>query len=240
MLPRSTCRGTAFLRTSICTGGALGTRLHAMSGRVKTLVLVFAGLAWLAGLGVGLSVLWQYEHAPGAVIATAPSSWPPHTGIGRVPGRATLVMLVHPQCPCSRASVGELALVMARAQGVVDAHVLFYRPAGVSSNWHETDLWSAAAAIPGVDVAVDEDGAEADRFGVATSGHTLLYDDRGQLQFSGGITGSRGHSGDNAGRSAIVSLLLHHAAERRSTSVFGCSLVDRCLTGCGLFGRTLS
>jgi hypothetical protein len=211
-----------------------------MSGRVKTFVLVLAGLAWLAGIGIGLSVLWQYEHAPGAVVEPAPSSWPSLAGIDRVPGRATLVMLVHPQCPCSRASVGELALVMARGQGLVDAHVLFYRPAGVSDDWHKTDLWSAAAAIPGVDVAVDEGGAAASRFGVATSGHTLLYDDQGRLQFSGGITGSRGHSGDNAGRTAIVSLLLHHAAEQHSTSVFGCSLLDRCLTGCGRFGRTLS
>jgi len=213
-----------------------------MPGRMKKIVSGLAGLAWLAGVGVGLSILWEYEHAPGVVVGTAPSSWPPSTGMGRVPGRATLVMLVHPQCPCSRASVGELALVMARAQGLVDAHVLFYRPAGVAANWHQTDLWSAAEAIPGVEVAVDENGAAASRFGVATSGHTLLYDDLGQLQFSGGITGSRGHAGDNAGRTAIVSLLLHQAAERRFTSVFGCSLLDRCLTTqCGPSGsRTLS
>jgi hypothetical protein len=211
-----------------------------MRDSLKHVVLMVAGVTWLAGVGAGLSILWRYEHTPGVVVASAPASWPARTVIRRVPGRATLVMLVHPQCPCSRASVGELALVMARVQGVTDAHILFYRPAGVSSSWHETDLWSAAAAIPGVDVAVDEDGAEARRFGVATSGHTLLYDDRGQLQFSGGITGSRGHSGDNAGRTAIVSLLLGHDAERRSTSVFGCSLLDRCLTRCGLVGRTLS
>ncbi|HEY6421580.1 MAG TPA: hypothetical protein VIX59_21490 [Candidatus Binataceae bacterium] len=35
----------------------------------------------------------------------------------------------------------------------------------------------------------------------------MLYDRRGRLLFSGGITGARGHFGDNAGVSAIVALI---------------------------------
>ena len=49
----------------------------------------------------------------------------------------------------------------------------------------------------------DDDGAEARRFGAETSGQTLLYDARGALAFSGGITGARGHAGDNAGRASL-------------------------------------
>jgi hypothetical protein len=44
--------------------------------------------------------------------------------------------------------------------------------------------------------------------------------------FSGGITGSRGHSGDNAGRSAIVSLVNGESTETAETFVFGCSLFE--------------
>jgi len=132
-------------------------------------------------------------------------------------------MLAHPHCPCTRASIGELARLMAQAQGRVTAYALFVKPAGSSDDWENTDLWRNAAGIPGVNVVVD-DGVEAQRFHAVTSGQTVLYDAEGHLLFSGGITGSRGHSGDNEGRSAIVSLLNTGEAERAETSVFGCPL----------------
>jgi hypothetical protein len=44
------------------------------------------------------------------------------------------------------------------------------------------------------------------------------------LIFSGGITASRGHAGENAGVLALVALLTHGRPERRATSVFGCPL----------------
>ena len=114
---------------------------------------------------------------------------------------------------------------MAQAQGRVAAHALFVKPEGSSDDWEKTDLFESAADIPGVDVVVD-DGAEARRFNAATSGQAALYDAEGSLLFSGGITASRGHSGDNDGRSAIVSLLNTGAAARSETSVFGCPLFD--------------
>jgi hypothetical protein len=73
---------------------------------------------------------------------------------------------------------------------------------------------------------IDDEGAEANRFHAATSGQTLLYDADGRLLFSGGITGSRGHAGDNAGENAIVSWVNSGAAARTETSVFGCALFD--------------
>jgi hypothetical protein len=77
-----------------------------------------------------------------------------------------------------------------------------------------------------VSVAADDEGREHARFGVETSGHVLLYDAAGKLMFSGGITPSRGHSGDNTGRDAVVRLLRHGGVERTKTPVFGCSLKD--------------
>jgi hypothetical protein len=115
---------------------------------------------------------------------------------------------------------------MAQTQGRVTAFVLFLKPAGFSDDWEKTDLWQSAASIPGVNVVADEDGVEAGCFHAVTSGQTVLYDAEGRLLFSGGITGSRGHSGDNAGRSAIVSLLNTGEAEAAETFVFGCPLSD--------------
>ena len=194
---------------------------------MKQWMVVAAGLLWVAMVGAGLSAAWYYENAPGVDTRSAPVTWPPQSAIARLPQRPVLLVIAHPQCPCSKATIGELALIMTRAQGMTDAHVLFYRPAGVPREWHETDLWRAARRIPGVQVGVDDGGVEQRRFGVVTSGHTLLYGPDGTLQFSGGITPARGHSGDNAGRSAIISWLTK-VPSQRATFVFGCSLLDRC------------
>jgi len=47
------------------------------------------------------------------------------------------------------------------------------------------------------------------------------------LVFSGGITQSRGHAGDNAGENAIISLINTRAADQAKTPVFGCSLTEK-------------
>ena len=185
-------------------------------------ILITACAAWMLMIGVGLALLWKYENAPGPT-AAPPSQWPLDSSIHLATDRATLIMLAHPHCPCTRASIGELARLMAQAQGRVTAYALFLKPEGFSDDWEKTDLWQSAASIPGVNVVVD-DGVEAQRFHAVTSGQTVLYDTEGHLLFSGGITGSRGHSGDNEGRSAIVSLLNTGEAEKAETSVFGCPL----------------
>lgn len=114
---------------------------------------------------------------------------------------------------------------MARCQGRVAAHVLFLKPHGTTEDWAKTDLWRHASAIPGVMVHGDDDGTEASRFHSETSGHTMLYDQNGRLMFQGGITLSRGHAGDNPGRSALASLLEHKSSNEVTTAVFGCSLL---------------
>jgi len=189
----------------------------------KQFILIAACAVWVMMIGVGLGLLWAYENAPGPV-AVPPSQWPADSRIQPAADRATLIMLAHPHCPCTRASIGELSRLMTQAQDRVTTYVLFLKPAGSSDDWEKTDLWQSAASIPGVNVVVDDIGAEAQRFQVVTSGQTVLYDAEGCLLFSGGITGSRGHFGDNAGRSAIVSLLNTGKAERSETFAFGCPL----------------
>ena len=187
---------------------------------------MFAACAvWVSLIAVGLGLLWAYENRPGPT-TTPPAQWPSDSRIHFATDRATLVIMAHPHCPCSRASIGELARLMAQAQGRVTAYALFLKPEGAYDDWEKTDLWQSAASIPGVNVVDDDGGAEARRFHAMTSGQTLLYDAEGRLLFSGGITGSRGHSGDNAGRSAVVSLLDTGEAEAAETFAFGCPLFD--------------
>jgi hypothetical protein len=167
--------------------------------------------------------LKEYEISPG-VAAAAPERWPADTRLRRDDARPTLVMLAHPHCPCTRASIGELARLMTQARGRVTAYVLFVKPPNFSEGWEQTDLLTNAAAIPGVFVVRDDGGVEATRFHAATSGQTMLYDAQGRLMFRGGITSARGHAGDNDGRTAIVSLLTDGETGQRETPVFGCPL----------------
>jgi hypothetical protein len=194
-----------------------------MTLKKSKLILVATSVSWLLLIGSGVAFLWNYEGKPG-VAAAAPEVWPADSRIRRASDRATLVMLAHPHCPCTRASVGELSRLMTQAQGRVKAYVLFVKPANLSDGWEQTDLLTSAAAIPGVTVVRDDEGVEASRFRAATSGQTVLYDSDGKLLFSGGITSARGHEGDNAGRTAIVSLLTSGTAEQDETPVFGCPL----------------
>jgi hypothetical protein len=191
--------------------------------RKNRLTLTAAGVLWVLLIGAGLGILWNYESTPGIAAAT-PDLWPAASRIEPAADRPTLVMLAHPHCPCTRASIGELARLMTQAQGRVAAYVLFVKPSGFPDGWVQSDLWASAAAIPGVMPVLDDGGVEAGLFRAETSGQTVLYDSAGNLLFSGGITSARGHAGDNAGRAAIVSLLTSAEAGGRDTPVFGCPL----------------
>lgn len=208
--------------------GEAGKAHHILVSSMKTrtpTIVIAGGALWLLAIGIGLWMLWNYQNSAGAA-GVPPPRWPVNSRVEPVAGQATLVIMAHPHCPCSRASIGELALVMARCQGRVSAYVLFFKPPDFPEGWERTDLWDSAGRIPGVTVLSDEGGIEASRFNAVTSGTAMLYNAEGRLLFSGGITGSRGHSGENEGRSAIVALVTGEAATRAETPVFGCSLVD--------------
>jgi hypothetical protein len=180
---------------------------------------------WLAAVCFGIGWLWSYNHAAGAQ-STPPEGWPEKSLIARKASGDTLVMLVHPKCPCTRASIEELSKLMASCKDRLTAQVLFVIPEAAGSDWYKTDLWMSAASIPGVTVSIDKDGLESSQFGALTSGQVVLYDASGRLLFSGGITESRGHAGDNAGRRAIESLVNRGTAGVDRSLVFGCPLFD--------------
>ncbi len=187
--------------------------LPTLFGAVLTLAIV-----------AGTGMLWRYSLTPG-VAGTPPAVWPAQSRLARKAGALTLVMLVHPHCSCSRASLEELATLMAQAPGRLGASVIFLDPPGFDERWAKTDLWRSAMAIPGVSATIDH-GREAHLFGAATSGQTMLYGGDGRLLFSGGITAARGHYGDNAGTQAIAALLERPAGHGRGdrTAVYGCAL----------------
>lgn len=196
------------------------------SSRKNIVVTTLFGATWVVVLALGGRTLFQYETTPGRV-GLLSSKWPGVSVVPRQTDKPTLLMLAHPHCPCTRASIGELAQIMAHAVGKVNAYVLFVKPTGAGADWDDTDLRRSAAAIPGVAVVTDENGTEATRFGAETSGHTLVFAADGTLVFSGGITASRGHAGSNAGESAVLAAVNNEAVAQARTPVFGCALQKR-------------
>ncbi|MDB5390126.1 MAG: hypothetical protein JWM11_5772 [Planctomycetaceae bacterium] len=209
-----------------CTNSPTTLREIAPVSEKLSAVLVFLILIWTAAICCGMAILSDYGATSGVIGQTA-EKWPADSTLQRIADEPTLLMFVHPQCPCTRASIGELALLMASGPQTLQARVLVFAP----SEWSETqikcDIWQSASAIPGVTVEQDPDGQEARRFGALTSGQVFLYGPQGELQFRGGITAARGHAGLNTGRSTVIALLTDNSPRKSAVtecSVFGCPL----------------
>src|SRR5688572_7983088 len=103
----------------ICDGGHRGRSFRRefvtrMGTKRSTATLLSLTILWGVFVGFGFRGLWAYESRPGAA-ATPPLQWPAASSIQRVEGTPTLVMLAHPHCPCTRASIEELNRIMAHA-----------------------------------------------------------------------------------------------------------------------------
>jgi hypothetical protein len=186
--------------------------------------LAAAGVFWLLCVVIGFLILAQEEFTPVKALSQV-AVFPPASAFQLVSDKPTLVLFAHPHCPCTRASLRELDGLLGQTQNRVSAIVVFTIPDGVPPGWEKGDLWNAAVTIPGLRVIRDLGGREAHRFEVLGSGHVLLFASSGKLLFSGGITASRGHEGDNAGLTAVVGFILDGHASVSQTPVFGCSLL---------------
>jgi hypothetical protein len=182
---------------------------------IITASIVIAGAIWIGTVGAAVRAA-----------AVAPKSWPSDSNLVLNHEAPTLVMLVHPQCSCTRASLAELQAVIEKSPRTLRTYVVVYRPHQAKAGWEKTAVYEAATRLRGTHVIVDEDGREAKRFGTFTSGQTFLYDATGTLRFEGGITMLRGHAGLNSGRAGVIHIA-NGEAGKGTHPVFGCSIVSR-------------
>ena len=188
------------------------------------IIALAALISWIGLVGSGFLVLYAYGYEPGARGTTSPI-WPEGAAFAREPGATTLLMLAHPRCPCTHASVAELHRLQATCGDKLQIIVAFCRP---DASWSKTDLWKYAESIPQAQVLWDDGGHLARTFGAETSGHVVVHGAQGRLIMSGGITPSRGHEGDGPGRRAITAAVRHsnRAHETTRAPVYGCPLVS--------------
>jgi hypothetical protein len=158
-------------------------------------------------------------------VGAAPETWPKESRIHQN-GRFKLVVFAHPMCPCTRASLAELARLLAVCDDQVETHVVLIEPDGTDASWRDSDLVRQARQIPGVEVLLDANRHEANLFHARTSGCCLLYDPAGKLAFQGGLTVARGHEGDSDGSRTVLALLGGNNAAMAGSPVFGCPLFE--------------
>lgn len=180
--------------------------------------------AWICLVVALVLASVRRDSAPGDAGAPPPD-WPIATTLRPDLDGPTLVMVAHPRCPCTLASLDALERLLAGASRPVRAYLLLTVPEGATPEFASGEALERARRLSGVIVVLDADGRETARFGARTSGHVLAFDADGHLRFAGGITPSRGHRGDAPGRRALAALLAGAPAVD-AAPVFGCPLED--------------
>jgi hypothetical protein len=136
----------------------------------------------------------------------------------------TVVLFVHPGCPCTKATLHALEEAQAETGNKANVYVVFATPKGLPLGVASQDMLSLARRIGGAHIVQDNGCVEAGRFGATVSGECYVYYPDGTLQFSGGLTRARGHYGSSVGSDALLSLLSHKPSTVHQAPVFGCSL----------------
>lgn len=194
-------------------------------GTFKSVLFSATGL-WLAAVISGLFIMNWYKTRPGQE-GEAHNRWPASEQISQSKP-FTYALFLHPKCKCSEATVYELQELLRVTRGSsdkLDITLYFYHPENTPSSWaSDSKLWKEAQTVPNAKVIADKAGQMARKFGAETSGQTYLYNSRGELVFSGGITSKRGHIGESVGRRSIASLVTTGKTETSKTSSFGCGL----------------
>ena len=107
------------------------------SGRrqwLRSLLPLLLGGIWCALLAYGGASLWRHTWTPGSV-GDAPSDWPVASRIPRATDAYTMLLFAHPQCPCVRTSLDELARVVGEHPENVRPVVVIYHPTRQGAEW---------------------------------------------------------------------------------------------------------
>lgn len=192
------------------------------SGLLAAALIVWGVIA--VGGWYGISA-YSFTADPDAVTG-APTRWPADSIIAKTDNRPTLVLFLHPQCPCSRATVAELERLgtLVPVQQLPNICVVATAPRSVGNLWWSTALLSRAGRLPNAHILRDPGGVEAALFDARISGTVLLFNVEGDRLYAGGVTLARGHDGHNAGLQAVADLLIDDSAQRPAIPPFGCDV----------------
>lgn len=183
--------------------------------------------AWLSLIVFGFALIEKFETTSGPALArqktaVSPSPYWPSTSKIAFKG-PTLLMFVHPQCPCSKTSVAELRTILPKLKEINTCIVVFSPP---DENWDSAQLLEPLRGEAQIVVYRDESGKAASDFGATTSGEFLFYGANKKLLFAGGITRARGQEGNSAYLDVLQAAIGGSEKHLCQTPVYGCALAD--------------
>ena len=196
------------------------------------LLLALGGVA--SAVLVAREIAWSVTAGPGDGVA----GWPPSSRLPLPDSAPWALVFLHPQCSCSAATLEAVARLVGLCEDRIDWTLVVRAdsedPGFAARGGLTRRISRLVEGLHNVDRFVDENGREAGRFGVGTSGHTFLFAaGTYELIAQGGLTPTRGHFGETSMwgaicRSAGVS---RSEAERRAaldgtldSPVFGCEI----------------
>ena len=141
------------------------------------------------------------------------------------PSAPTLLLFLHPHCPCTKATIKNLDSVLNTSPDTVNFYAVAFCPLDETEQWVQSPIMNTLIEDLDAKVIIDHGSEISSAFGIKCSGHILLYSDRGELQFDGGITSSRGHEGYCLPQNDLQKILSNDAEQPVHWPVFGCPLV---------------
>ena len=191
---------------------------------IRSLILSSTAVSLLIG---GTAVLWQqserFRFTQGAS-SVAANTWPRLSKLARPADLPCLLVFVHEECPCARATFVELRKVLASVGKASWGWSI--RPLQLEVAFHRITAKTArqyyARGKPEIEFV---DPAEAESIRCHHIRLCCSFESKRQPPFHGGITSGRGHEGDNVAE-ARLSLRLIGELARVESSTYGCSLDD--------------
>lgn len=192
-------------------------------GRIGIYSLAVVLIGWSIGILFAIGMSFDFMWRPGEA-GNPPAHWPKEISSLQLSDKPLVLVFLHPQCPCSRATLDELALAMEHAKDRFQYVAVFEHPEGRDDDWIKSGLWKRAEKIAGLTPVIDVDGKLVNTFHARTSGDTVVYSPDGALLFHGGLTPGRDHRGSNAGRTFLESWTETSLEKPVTSPVFGCPL----------------
>ena len=147
-----------------------------------------------------------------------PKHFPSVNGVALRDAQPTVLVFIHPLCPCTPATLAQLKLIADSA----DVSVI---QSGPAVDIQDEDVGRSAQKVSRFERVIDDRSGELARsFGAMTSGHIVAYAPDGSLLFRGGITPGRGMTGPSQGLAELAKALETSMPSAVDPDVFGCSI----------------
>lgn len=194
-----------------------------------TVFVVIVGFLWIAGLIYGFTLLLLHDFDAQQSSSLLPADLSQIPIVSRNEDTIRILIAVHPQCPCTQNTLGELKSILSHATEAYQLTALAFTPEEnispeLQQQWLATSNIDFFRNLPQSNIVVDANGEFARQLDLPTSGTITVIDVDGKTIFRGGITGSRSCVIDNPGSIAVRNILSGKIVSPTTTPIFGCSI----------------